>query len=165
MIVAILIYLASHFALFVLVLRHLPPFQREKTIFLYHAMPAAGVALLAVSAWIVMPDAEMLARAILIVCLQGIYSLSFLEVWSLAQIGYSLAILAAFDDAGPTGNRPDLSGLERTGARKKAERIEGLCRLGLVSQSGPEMRLTAWGRCVTAALAGLAALINLKRTF
>jgi hypothetical protein len=156
-------YLAGHFALYVVVLRYRPAFQRERTIFLYHALPGLVVVLAGLGALIVSSDLDTFARVALAAGLHGIYSLSFLELWTLTQIGFSLAILAAHQEAERTGEEPDWSELERTGAGKKAGRIHELQRVGLVAENGDVYRLSGRGRLVAGVLAGLARLTNLNR--
>lgn len=157
-------YLVVHFSLYVVVCRQRAAFQQERTIFCYHALPALGVTALCVLGVLADPSVDRCAEAAIIVGLQGIYSLSFLELWSLSQIGYSLAILACFQVAHDTGTQPDLGALERVGAAKKAGRIDGLQRLALVETHGALLRLTRRGHIVSAALLSVARLINLKRT-
>jgi hypothetical protein len=156
-------YLAGHLALYVTILRYQAAFQRERTVLLYHALPGLLVVATAVGALIVSFDLDTLARIALVVGLHGIYSLSFLELWTLTQIGFSLAILAAHQEAERTGKAPDWSGLERTGAGKKAGRILELQRAGLVAEAGGIYHLSGRGRLVAGALAGLARLTNLNR--
>ena len=44
------LYMAAHLLLYFAVLRHLPAFRTERTIFLYHAVSAVGVTLVVVIA-------------------------------------------------------------------------------------------------------------------
>ncbi len=157
-------YIVVHFGCYVLALRHREEFQQEGAIFQYHALPAVAVTLFWIAAVIVSPTSEVIAQAVLVVGLHGIYSLSFLELWSLSQIGYSLGILIECDTAERTDSEPDLAGLEQLGTAKRAGRVDGTQRLGLVKTVGPAVRLTKAGRGVAAALAGLARLVDLKRT-
>jgi hypothetical protein len=157
-------YLVVHVTLYVLLCRQLTAFQRERTILRYHAIPALAVTVLCAAAFLDEPTSERFAEAVIVIGLQGIYSLSFLELWSLAQIGYSLAILMGLDTAQQTGTEPDLKGLEAMGAAKRAGRIKALTRLGLVDADGALLRLTRWGGMGATALNGLARLVNDQRT-
>ncbi|MBY0527545.1 MAG: hypothetical protein K2R98_29380 [Gemmataceae bacterium] len=157
-------YLGAHLTLYLVLCRHLAAFQRERVIFLYHALPAACVAALCAAAVLDWPSVDTLAQAVIVVGIQGIYSLSFLELWSLSQIGYSLGILMAFEAGRQSGDTPDLRPFEAMGEQKKAGRIEGLTRLGLVNAEGQTLQLTPLGKIGTAALRALGWWINLRRT-
>jgi hypothetical protein len=88
------------------------------------------------------------------IAMHGIYSLSFLELWSLAQGGYSLALLRSLT-AG-TLDRGDLvDRLAAIGERKRRDRLVGLQSGGLVTRTEP-LALTPRGRV----LAGIARLIR-----
>jgi hypothetical protein len=150
-------YLALHFGLYVLVFRHLAAFRRESLIFRYHAFSALASATVAALAVAWNPSAERWAEATLVVGLHGIYSLSFLELWSLAQGGYSLRILMDLERVGPA---PDWAILEEIGAAKKANRLANLQRLGLLQAQDGRLFLSRRGRWVAAALAGIVRLIN-----
>jgi len=106
------------------------------------------------------PTDEQVAGAVMIVGLQGIYSLSFLELWSLAQGGYSLRILMDWE---ATGRTPDWTGLQRIGAAKKANRLASLQRLSLLLTHQSNFSLSRRGRLVAAALAGVNRLIGQKQ--
>jgi hypothetical protein len=149
-------YLALHFGLYVLVFRHMTAFRREALIFQYHAVPAVAVVMLAALAVICAPSSERCAEAAIVVGLHGIYSLSFLELWSLAQGGYSLRILMDVAGAGPA---PDWTDLESVGAGKKANRQANLQRLGLLEAQDGRLFLSRRGRFVATALAAIVRLV------
>ncbi|HJT78345.1 MAG TPA: hypothetical protein VJ739_14170 [Gemmataceae bacterium] len=155
-------YVAAHFAAYVLLFRHRAAFRRERPIFLYHAGPALAVTLTALALALAAPTPGRLAAFVLVVSLHGVYSISFLELWSLAQGGYSVNMLGWFERANAAGARPDLAELETIGSGKKADRLGGLQRLGLLQPHGPGYRLTGRGRLVAAALYGILRLANLK---
>ena len=161
MLVAFAIYLVLHFGLYVLIFRHRPAFRNERTIFCYHAWPALGVG--GVTVGVLLMEPSRFAEVAIVLCLLGIYSLTFLELWSLAEGSYALSILLSVYAAEQTGIPPDLATLERIGATKKADRIGGLEHLGLVEAQGGLLHLTRTARIVTPALAGLARLIALQR--
>jgi hypothetical protein len=159
-IVVFLAYLGIHFGLYVLLLRNWAWFRQERTIFMYHAIGAlsATVAVLVILA--TQPTADTLAAVVLVVSLQGIYSISFLEVWSLAQGGYSIGILSRFEEAARAGTQPDLAELEKIGAGKKSDRLAGLQRLALIELRSDGLGLRGRGRAVSAALHVLLRLVN-----
>jgi hypothetical protein len=155
-------WIGVHFGLYALLLRHLGAFGRERGIFLYHAVPAAAVAVAALAAAVAAPAWAGPAEVVLVIGLQGIYSLSFLELWALAEGGYSVAILIRLEAARRAAAEVDPAGLEQFGAGKKTGRLAGLQRLSLIQPEGQGYRLTRRGRVVAAAMHALARLSNLK---
>ena len=88
-----LVWLACHFLIYAAVLRDMPLFQTERGIFLYHLTSAA---VFMAAALVILPirrDGEAFSVASALVAAHGIYSISFLELWSLAQGSYSLSIM------------------------------------------------------------------------
>jgi hypothetical protein len=158
----ILGYLAGHFLAYVLVVRHLAWFRHESAILLYHAVPATAVALWALVSCLAAPGSAGIYRAALLLSAQGIYSLSFLELWALAQGGYSLHILTRFASTGSRGTPADPASLQHLGAGKRADRLAGLVRLHLIRPQGDGFRLTGRGRAVAGLLTCFARLANFK---
>lgn len=163
MLAAFAVYLLLHFGLYVLFFRHQPLFREERTIFRYHAGAALAFTALTAVMLALQPAWERLYESILVISLLGIYSLTFLELWSLAQGSYALSILASVATAERTGGKPNLTALEKIGAAKKVGRLEGLQHLGLVDKDRDRLTLTPRGHKVATALAGLAGFIALKR--
>ena len=156
-------YLAAHLALYCLVLRHRPAFSREIGIFLYHLMSAAGTALVLLLGVVLGPPGALdLATAVGIVALHGIYSLSFLELWSLSEGGYSLAIMAHVDRARSRGRLVSLEAVHRIGWSKQANRLDGVERLGLIRRERGHVALTPLGRVVAWGLALIAWAANIR---
>jgi len=153
------IYLAGHFLLYAVVLRRLKPFSREGVIFRYHLFSAVAVVSALLGGMTVTGRWGNLVAAVGVLSLQGIYSMSFLELWSLAQGGYSLGILEHVE-RGKMGT--DLSPMYEIGASKKQDRVEGLQRLGLLHRDGEEIILTGFGRVVAAAAWGVRQALNLR---
>ena len=91
--------MAAHLVLYFAVLRHLPAFRTERTIFLYHALSALGVSLVAIASLFVPGSEADLAWVVAVIALHGIYSTTFLEVWSLAEGGFSLQIVEHIERA------------------------------------------------------------------
>lgn len=152
---AFAVYLILHLAAYVAWLRRLAVLRTEKGIFLYHFGSAVITGLAAVAGALIYPAEFGVAGCILILSVHGIYSLSFLELWSLAQGGYSLSIIAGIAQAEATGAEPDFSGLAEIGATKQAERIAALGQLGLVSSAGERISLTPRGSAIAAVLHAL----------
>jgi hypothetical protein len=156
-----LAYLLAHLLLYVLVVRHRPWFRRELAILLFHAAPAAAAASFVVAAVAAHPGPSRLCQAVAVLSMQGIYSLSFLELWALADGGYSLHILARFSSAGETASA--LATLGELGAGKRSNRLAGLGRMGLIRAAGDSFVLTRKGRALAALLWCLARAVNLKQ--
>src|SRR5271170_8479003 len=85
-------YLACHLVAYALVLRWIPFFRTEFGIFALHVASFLGL-LAAVALRPTNGPGLAAPRIVLGMSLHGIYSLSFLELWSLTQGSYSLAIL------------------------------------------------------------------------
>lgn len=145
MLLAIAAYLVAHLAAYVLVLRGRAGLRSEKGIFLYHLASAVLAGLVALAFAVLEPDAFGLAGVVLVLSLHGIYSVSFLELWSLAQGGYSLSIIAGVVQAEASGKEPDFAGLAAIGRAKQADRVAALARLGLVSGTEGRIALTSRG--------------------
>ena len=157
-----LAYLTLHAVVYATVLRSRDTFRRERGIFAYHAVSAALVSLLASGALIATPSLEGLATVVAVVCLHGIYSTSFLELWSLSQGSYSLKILrhiATRDTHDPL----DTSALENTGIAHRTHRLEALTAAGLTRQRGGQLELAPLGRAVAGALGLVAWLANVRQ--
>lgn len=148
-------YLAVHFFLYSIVLRRLPIFSQERLIFLYHVVPAGCVACLVLAALAGGRTGPAVASGVAVLGLQGIYSLSFLELWSLAEGGYSLSVLRHVDAAQRDGRCLEPSRLREIGAAKKESRIRSLERLGLVRRQRDRLALTGLGRAAAGALAAI----------
>jgi len=145
MLFAVAAYLAVHFGAYVLVLRHRAGLRSERGIFLYHFASAVFAGLSGIAFAVIQSERFGLSGLVLVLSLHGIYSLSFLELWSLAQGGYSLAIIAGVAQAEASGKEPDFSRLEAIGQAKQTDRIAGLEKLGLVSGTDGRIALTARG--------------------
>jgi hypothetical protein len=157
------LYLVLHFLLYAVALRHLRLFRREWGIFGYHAVSALVLVVVCATWLVVAPRPENFAIAGGALALHGLYSLSFLEVWALAEGGYSLAILARVAALRAAGAGVDLAALQRIGGAKKGARLSSVQRLGLVRRRGERLELSGLGRAVAALFALLAWTADLKK--
>jgi hypothetical protein len=155
------VYFAAHLLLYAVVLRRLPAFRREGVIFAYHALSAVAVTLSVVVGWLVGQGFD-LEWAVAIVGLHGLYSVTFLELWSLAEGGYSLQILEGLAGAERRGEPADVEALRAIGAAKQGNRLAGLASIGLVRYEGSRVALTGIGRAVASVFALLAWLTNVQ---
>ena len=95
-----LLYIAAHAGLYFAVLRGWPKLGSERGIFLYHFVSAILVTG-GFGVWaIAHGGSDAWAWFVCVVMLHGIYSLSFLELWALADDSYSLAIMEIIDRGG-----------------------------------------------------------------
>ena len=155
-------YPLVHFAVYSFVLRHTHRFGRERAIFLYHFLSAFALACLLIGALALWPATISLPAAAAVVSLHGIYSLSFLELWALAEGGFSLDILRhvkAMQDSSSEVPAADLMGI---GASRKESRIQSLENLRLVRRRDDTFELAGLGSIVAAVLQGVSWTANLK---
>ena len=139
-------YLVAHFAAYVLVVRRLDTFRTERGIFFYHFVSALIACLVAALAGFSDLEGFGLAGFIIVLSAHGIYSTSFLEMWSLAQGGYSLSILAKLAEAHKLGKEPDFLSLETLGEEKQRDRLALLGELGLIERGTGSVSLNQRGR-------------------
>lgn len=154
-----------HLALYMLFFRNHPVFKAERGIFLFHVASFLLLAALSVAAWIlVAPSGAMFMAGILVISLHGIYSMSFLELWSLSQISYSIAILDAILE-NPRVSIPQLvDKFSATGSEKKSSRINGLKKIRLIAVSDDAVTLTSKGSVVAKTLLCLRWIANLRNS-
>lgn len=156
------VYIAAHLVLYFAVLRHLPAFRTERTIFLYHALSAIGMSLVVVASMFVPGSDVDLIWVVAVIALHGVYSTTFLEVWSLAEGGYSLQILEQVERAERLGEGLDPEALRAIGIAKQGNRLAGLASIGLVRQEGGRVLLTGAGRVLASCFALLGWLTNVQ---
>lgn len=147
-------YLALHFLLYVLVLRGRPLVQSERGIFLYHFGSAAVFTLAALCLAVTYFSDAAIAIAIGLSALHGIYSLSFLELWTLAEGSYSMSILTGIASQEKLSRNTLIGAFARIGDAKKGDRLSVLSKLSLARRDGKDWRLSARGRL-------MAKLVNL----
>jgi hypothetical protein len=160
--VATLVYLVCHFLVYAVVFRRVRAFRQERTIFLYHFLSAVALAVAVALALIVWRPPDALALITASILAHALYSLSFLELWSLAEGGYSLAILRHLA-AGAVGNSPGDQVLANIGSVKQQSRLESLQRLGLIRNDDGLLRLTPGGRLIASVADVIARMVNLKQ--
>lgn len=147
-------YVLLHFLAFAALLRRMPGFQTERGIFRYHVVSILAVAVAAAVLFAREPGGVQTAAGV--TAIHGLYSLSFLELWSLAQGGYSLAMLRHLSDG--TGRADDV--MRDLGREKTTLRLASLTRLGILRQSNDRVELTSLGRLGARAQAAVLAIVN-----
>ena len=155
-------YLGLHALLYLLVLRSRETFRSERGIFLYHAASTIVVSLAVLVTGALAPSWESLATILAVVCLHGVYSITFLEIWSLSQGSYSLTILRTVEESAP-GAPIDEARLEAVGVGKRQQRLDGMAGIGLARRHGDKLELTALGVLVASGLGLVAWLANVRQ--
>ncbi len=161
LLLAPLIYLLAHFLIYAAVLRRRPVCQTESGIFGWHvgSFILLGIGLIVGAA--LSPGPAAWATVVFGIGLHGIYSLSFLELWSLTQGSYSINILLELHRRGGRVRTGDLTAARRLGNEKQTARSGDLRRLGLI---GPAGNPTPRGRAAAGVLRLLLWLSNGKPT-
>jgi len=159
---AALVYILGHFLLYAFWLRKLEAFRKEKGIFRLHLFSAVALALAAtalVMSGAVETDWSMVLAALSV---HGIYSVSFLEVWSLSQGGYSLSILERAAEAPGLCDRESLALLNAIGDKKRSHRLEALRSLRLIADGPHGIVLAPAGRLCCFVFRAVAWAANLR---
>lgn len=159
-----LLYLLLHFAAYVLIFRGRPYFRTEKGIFLLHFVSAVALPFAVFALSLDSGLRVALLCGIAAAAAHGIYSISFLELWSLAWGSYSFIILQEIDSGRPASADRIVLDLGAIGDGKKDQRIQSLERLGLIAQDQARVFLTAKGRVAARFLRGLQRNTNLSET-
>ena len=157
-------YIAAHFLAYVLFLRHRPAFRQERVIFLYHFVPACIYFAFASLPMLISFDPSAVLTTVGLISGHGIYSLSFLELWSLADGSYSVSILIFAKAEGKLSPVAAVTRLARLGDAKKSDRLAALSRLGLSRHDGEVWALTGRGQIMASFLRSLLWLANLKNS-
>jgi hypothetical protein len=159
-----LLWVMLHLVLYVAAVRNASVFRQEKGIFLYHATSFAALFVFLCLYAALYPSQRGLQAAAGALAIHAIYSMSFLELWSLSQISYSIAILDAIA-ANPGIESGSLtSAFANTGEDKKTTRLSGLQKLRLIEIRKDCVTLAPRGRLVAAALTSLRRIANLRKT-
>ncbi len=158
------LYLIGHFLLYVFFLRNLPIFQKEKIVFLYHFGSFVLLTIVAcITSYFYMQD-FLIETTLFFICLHGIYSLSFLELWSLSQGSYSLTILNYFKQNGAVRKGDLVEKFAQLGEQKKNNRLEGIRDLGLIKLENDSWKITGNGLWLSKFFKSLLFLSNFKNS-
>jgi hypothetical protein len=156
-------YLAAHVLLYVFMLRGRPLVQSERGIFLYHFVSAVLFALVTFGVALTHFNDAAIAIAIGLVAVHGIYSLSFLELWTLAEGSYSMSILTEIASQGTLSRNALIDAFARIGDAKKSDRLFVLSKLSLGCRDGCYWRLSARGHLLANLLNVLVWLAVIKK--
>jgi hypothetical protein len=126
-------FIAAHFLAYFAVFRHFRAFASERAIAVYHGLGFVLVLVIVTVAW---------ARGTIgfagwcgLLALEYLYSLSFLELWTLAEGSYSLQILRRVSQEGSPTREDIVAMCEAIGAKKKDHRLDDLLAFGLIAVS------------------------------
>ena len=134
-----LIYILLNGIIYGLVLRRLKAVRSERGIFLFQTI--SFVILLCITAVFAFRHSAFNAAGLFVlsaISIHGIYSLSFLEVWSLSEGSYSISILRHLNSAKDPVSREQLEQLGAIGVQKDINRQAVLLKLGLIRKTGPD---------------------------
>ncbi len=160
-----LLYIALHFVVYALLLRHVRLFIQERVILAYHVASELTWPVLlgvgsAAGAW----PSEDLSVWVAVLSLHGIYSLSFLSLWSLASGGYSLGILQFAESHDGFVSPGERRTLEQIGIDKQDSRLKGVQHIGLVTGRAGRYELTRRGQVAAHLLAGVAWVFDVRES-
>jgi hypothetical protein len=146
-------YLACNFLAYTVVFRLIPFFRTELGILLAHVVSFVVLVSLVTAQAVLGSDGLriVLPQIALAFSLHGIYSLSFLELWSLTQGSYSLSILELVAGARHPVSLQVIEPLCAIGPVKRTSRNSNLISLRLLRDTGDgKTRLTPAGHvCAT----------------
>jgi hypothetical protein len=161
LILAALFVIVIHASLYALWLRRHVWFGQERGILLYHVV-SFTMLMFGLIAYMLFIEREWLIGAGAL-CLHGIYSLSFLELWALSEGGFSLAILRVVES-----QRTSPSDIEKTftalADQKRNGRLQGLVGLRMAEADGEKFRATRMGQTAAFVLRVVRLLNNMERT-
>lgn len=137
-------YLVLHLAFYTFLLRRLKPFRSETSIFVYHLLSFVLLGVMIVPAALLV-STDPLAVTVAGMCLHAIYSMSFLEAWSLTEGSLYFRLL----DQLAASHTIRIAG---SADSHRDARVESLLRLKLLRRDGADVCLTFRGQVVRAGL-------------
>lgn len=149
-----------HFSLYFLSLRHKSWLGNERGILLFHVYSASLLVFIAFATFLAFPTTQFVAAAIAGIFAHGIYSLTFLELWSLSQISYSQEVLIRASFKGL--DKQAIEELVEIGENKRKDRLTGLERSGLIQLSENYWKLTLLGKLVAMCLKLVQLIPNMR---
>jgi hypothetical protein len=150
------VWCLGHLSTFV-IMRGRPLVASERGIFRFHVTSFAALLILVA---IFIAAGASIGTGVGALSLHGIYSLSFLELWSLSEGGFSVIALLKLS-LKPLPRASLLAELSTIGQRKKDDRLQKLISGGLVSGDAT-LTLTERGRWAAKAVRLLRLIANFK---
>lgn len=152
--------MALHVIAYMLVCR--PKLRTETAILAFHVFLALALFVFAVIFVVLSIDEERWAAAVALVSVNGIYSLTFLELWTLSQISYSRELLVRAKNGKLRSASSNADELVRLGNEKRSARLLSLRSMGLLASTEHGWKLGRRGKLVAAVLQLLLWLPNLR---
>ncbi len=156
------LYLIGHFLLYVFFFRKF--LRQEKTVFLYHFVSFVLFTVVVCAVSFLHVKVSAFETIFCFSCLHGIYSLSFLELWSLSQGSYSLTILNDFQQNGAVHRDSLIEKFTQLGEEKKNNRLEAIEEMGLIILKNDVWHVTPKGLWLSKFFRGLLFLANFKNS-
>lgn len=156
--------MVAHLLLYLSGLKRSHRLRAESSILLYHVASFVLVGGSGLLAWWRAGGGtgESLAEFVAAISLHGIYSMSFLALWSSAQGGYSFHMMKALH-AGPWVRGDFVEEFVRTGDDKRGNRLESLAGAGLIAEDQGRYHVTPRGRWLAWLLRALYGLHNTRQ--
>jgi hypothetical protein len=145
-------YIGVHVLVYVTVARNQIAFRSERLIFLYHALPFAGMSLALFALSAISGLRATAAPLVLSLCLLSLYSMSFLELWAISDGSIYFRLLCRLARINGPVQLSSLEGMQQDGKVRRDERQTGLVRLRLMKPCHGRFRLTMAGRPANAVL-------------
>lgn len=152
------IYIVLHLAAYLIIFRHRIR-SREKAMLFYHAVPHLAFVLFLLADMVRAADVST-ESFIGVTSILGIYAVTVLDIWSLADRSYSVAILRAVVSNG--AKEAVFRELAERGNTIKEARSLSLVRLGLLMRTDEGLCLTCAGRVVAFAFLSVRRLANVR---
>lgn len=156
----IILLLIMHLSVYFIFFRYI--LKTEQSIFGYHFLIFVLILLCSTFNFYLLPIEENFYTCVLACSIAAIYSLTFLELWTLSQISYSREILLKAKEKILNSNSSDTEELQQLGAKKRMERLSSLKNMGLLSEDQGLWSLTPKGKTIALSLIALLKISNLK---
>ena len=156
-------YLIAHSIVYTCAARFNAWLMRERGVFRYHFFSALLFSLAAFAYAFADGSETAAANAFGLVAVHAIYSMSFLELWSLTQGSYSVQVLQAVRAAGTKSKSEAIRELADIGETKRHQRLDGIVGLRLVRRERDLYCLTPRGSVSAAVVRALLYTANYKR--
>lgn len=158
------IYLFSNLVAYFVFLRRCHWFCTERGIFFYHLFSTIALTFIVFASTLDQEWHTCITLSIAMASMHGIYSMSFLELWSLAQGSFSFLVLREVDPVKGCDTEYLTRTLSHIGDLKKSQRLNSLFDLGLLQKAGDMVYLTKLGEFVAIFLRVLRWIPNLRNT-
>lgn len=156
-----LLFIIVHFLLYLLFFCHFSFFKREKGMLIFHVVPFFICFIMAVVGWQINAFEGVFILGFL--ALQLIYSMTFLEIWSLSQGSYSLQILLQVAQSPLCSKSSLIDTTRHIGDEKKRTRLAYLISMGYIKENNPRgLQITYKGRFVREFFQFIKSLANIK---